>query len=78
LTKESLPYWGALAAIVALVAGGGAAATKTYHSRLVARTARLLAVSSSLDPSEGKFQSSGLTIDGPSIRLRAYLDGGES
>jgi hypothetical protein len=82
LTGDTAPYWAALATLVAIMGGGSAAAAKGYRqyqrARLVAKTAELLSISSSLDPSEGEFQSSGLTVDGPSVRLRAYLNPGES
>jgi hypothetical protein len=77
LTEDTAPYWGAVAALVALIGGGGMAAAKAYNRWRIGRTAQLLHVSSSLDPAIEKFRSSGLKLDGPSIRLRAYLDPGE-
>ena len=73
LTTDSAPYWGALLAFVAVVAGGGAGAKKLYRSRLIKRTRGLLAVSGSLEAALGAVNERELEPDGPSIGLHAYL-----
>jgi hypothetical protein len=69
------PFWLPLVAIVLIVAG---VAATVYRARLIARTASLLGLSSSLDPAVGKFNASEMAFDGPAVGLRARLDMGET
>jgi hypothetical protein len=73
MTSDSIPYWAALVAAIAMITGAAVGGTKLYRSRLIKRTQKLLAVNGSLDTSQSKASDDELALDGPPIRLRGYL-----
>lgn len=64
-------FWLAMVVLAAIAAG---AAAMIYRARLIARTRALLGLSPKLDPSVGKFVATDMTLDGPTVGLRARLD----
>jgi hypothetical protein len=58
--------------VLGALAAGSAAAF--YRARVIARTGELLGLSPKLDPSVGKFVASDITLDGPTVGLRARLE----
>ncbi len=65
------PFWIALVLLAAIAA---AAAAAIARARLIARTGELLGLKPSLDLAKGRFAASDMTLDGPTIGLRARLD----
>jgi len=73
MTSDTLPNWGALFAVIAVLVGAGTAFVRYRHAQLVEQTRSLLAMKGSMDTPLMAAADDELEFDGPPIRLRGYL-----